>query len=148
MIYQSNSDIQTKKIAQALAQKLLSSPKLKVLALTGNLGVGKTTFAQGFAKGLGIKERIISPTFILMRQHHIPKTSKVFYHLDLYRLDNPQEIKELGLSDLFNTNGMVLIEWAEKIEDKLPQQTIKIRLEKTSINGRKITIEDLKLHGL
>jgi len=135
--YQTNSLEETQKIASDLAKKM----KPGVIALYGDLGAGKTTFTQGFAKGLGIKDKIISPTFVLIRQHQIPNKKQVFYHVDMYRIDNPASIKELGIEDLLNTkDDLVLIEWAEKIEDFLPKNSTKIFIKTTSENQRQITI--------
>ncbi|MBI2596158.1 tRNA (adenosine(37)-N6)-threonylcarbamoyltransferase complex ATPase subunit type 1 TsaE [Candidatus Daviesbacteria bacterium] len=137
MVHKSSSAYQTQKIAQNLAKKY----KLKgdILALTGDLGSGKTTFAQGFAKGLGIKEKIISPTFVLIRQHKIPGTQRTFYHIDLYRLDIIEDIKSIGIKEILeDKDNLILIEWAEKIEKLLPDSTLKIHFEKTSDLGRKI----------
>ncbi len=137
MKYQTNSLEETQKIASDLAKKM----KPGVIALYGDLGAGKTTFTQGFAKGLGIKDKIISPTFVLIRQHQIPNKKQVFYHVDMYRIDNPASIKELGIEDLLNTkDDLVLIEWAEKIEDFLPKNSTKIFIKTTSENQRQITI--------
>ncbi len=108
-----------------------------VVALSGTLGAGKTAFVQGLAKGLGITERIISPTFILMRQYNN------LYHLDLYRLEKEleEEIENLGLPQIWNQDSnIVVIEWAEKIKDLLPQNTIFITFEVLAENRRKITI--------
>ncbi len=82
--YQSNSRYDTRKIALKLAKK----EQGRVFALTGELGAGKTIFVQGFAKGLGIKEKMISPTFVLIRQYKIPETKKILYHIDLYRTED------------------------------------------------------------
>src|SRR3989338_6074522 len=103
--YISRSEDETKAIAAKLAEVSQSN----IFALTGNLGTGKTIFAQGFARGLGIKDKIISPTFVLIRQHSIPDTSKVFYHIDLYR---PENFNHLGLGEILSDkNSVVLIEW-------------------------------------
>ena len=113
-----------------------------VIALSGELGAGKTTFVQGFAKGIGVKDRIISPTFVLMRQHQIPKSEKMLYHVDLYRLEGEVNIDELGLKDLFiDPNSIVIIEWAEKIKNLLPKNTTFIELEKLSENSRSIEVK-------
>ena len=96
----------------------------EVIALTGNLGAGKTTFVQGLAQGLGIKDRLISPTFILMRQY---QGELDLYHLDMYRLEANfyEEIRNLGLSDVWGKEkNVVVIEWAEKIKEYLPDNTI------------------------
>ena len=130
-----SSGEETKKVAENLAKKITSG----VVALTGELGAGKTTFVQGFAKGLDIKDKIISPTFVLIRQHKFKLG--VLYHIDLYRLENDINIKELGIKELMsNTNNLVLIEWAEKIEKGLPEKTIRINIQKINVNKRLITV--------
>lgn len=122
------SNLETQKLAGKLAKNFKSG----VIALSGDLGAGKTTFVQGFAKGLGIKDKIISPTFVLIRQH------RQLYHVDLYRIDN---FKELGLEELFSDkNNIVLIEWAEKIKNLLPKNTIWIHFKMLSENTREITL--------
>lgn len=134
--YKSASAEETKKIAANLAKEITQG----VIALSGNLGAGKTTFVQGFARSLGIKDRIISPSFVLIRQHPIPKTKKILYHIDLYRLVDEKEFNQLGLTDLYSDpNNIVLIEWAEKLKD-LPAKTIKINIEKKENNKRLIII--------
>lgn len=136
MKYISYSDVDTKQIAFKLANNL----KNNIIALTGSLGAGKTTFAQGFAEGLGIKDKILSPTFVIQRIHKIPNSKKVLHHIDLYRLENEKDFENLGFYDLFsNLNNIVLIEWAEKISH-LPKNTIKIKIEKKDKDKRIITI--------
>ena len=94
---------ETQKVAYKLAQKYRKG----IFALVGDLGAGKTSFTQGFAKGLGIKDKILSPTFVLIRQHGIPETEGLLYHIDLYRIDS---LKQLGLEELFSDqNTTVLI---------------------------------------
>lgn len=141
MRYTSSSPEETQKIAADLAQKYKDGG---IFALSGPLGAGKTTFIQGFAQGLGVKERLLSPTFVIIRQHEIPgnKESKL-YHVDLYRLDEITEIEGLGLAEIFsNPKNIVFIEWAEKIGNLLPKHTIKIYLEIISENTRQIRIEE------
>ncbi|MBI2600808.1 tRNA (adenosine(37)-N6)-threonylcarbamoyltransferase complex ATPase subunit type 1 TsaE [Candidatus Daviesbacteria bacterium] len=133
--YITSSAKETKDLAKKLAKKY----KQGVIALSGELGAGKTTFVQGFAEGLGIKEKIISPTFVLIRQHQIPDTKKTLFHIDLYRLDNKEAIKNLGVEDFFS--DLVLIEWAEKGLDLLPKNTILINFEKIDANKRLIRVE-------
>lgn len=134
--YLTHSEEETKQIADKLAKQLSND----VIALTGELGTGKTTFVQGFAKGLEIKEKIISPTFVLIKQHQVPKTNKVLYHIDLYRLENEKEFKSLGLEEIItNPNNLVLIEWAEKITNLLPKNTTWIKIKKTK-DARLITV--------
>ncbi|MBU0776901.1 tRNA (adenosine(37)-N6)-threonylcarbamoyltransferase complex ATPase subunit type 1 TsaE [Patescibacteria group bacterium] len=116
----------------------------ETLALTGELGSGKTTFIQGLAEGFGIKGRIISPTFILMRKYVASKFD--FYHIDFYRLEDglENEVKNLGVDDTWGKNdNVVAIEWAEKIENVLPQEVIWIRFENLGEDKRKILIEGI-----
>lgn len=118
---------ETKNFAEDLAKDFL---KGGTIALSGGLGAGKTTFAQGFAKGLGIKDKIISPTFLIIRHYPIPYQKNFFYHIDLYRLVNI-DITNLGLKEILeDPTNIVLIEWAEKINNYLPNHTKKIRLKK------------------
>lgn len=134
--YITNSDKETK----ALARKLAGKYKQGIFALTGELGSGKTIFVQGFAKALGIKEKIISPTFVLIRQHRIPETLQTLYHIDLYRLENLTNIEQLGLQEIWsNPNSIVLIEWAEKLK-ALPKGTVKISIQKEGPNKRRIIV--------
>lgn len=135
--YITKSDTETKNLAKILSKKL----KSKMIALSGPLGSGKTTFVQGFAQGLGIKDKIISPTFVLIRQHKIPGTKKTLYHADLYRLNSQKDLQELGLKDLFeDPNAIVLIEWAEKAKELLPKDTVFIYFKTSSDNNREIEI--------
>lgn len=134
--YISNSEEETKSIAAKLAKE----SKCNIFALTGELGAGKTTFVQGFAKGLGIKDKIISPTFVLIRQHPIPDTKKVLYHIDLYRLTN---LQDLGLQEIWSDpNNIVLIEWTEKLTE-LPKGTIQISIQIEGLNKRSFMIHNL-----
>jgi tRNA threonylcarbamoyladenosine biosynthesis protein TsaE len=105
----------------------------EVIALTGNLGAGKTTFVQGIAQGLGINDRVTSPTFILMRSYS--NQTLTLYHLDMYRLEDnfDEEVRNLGLKDIWGKpDTIVIIEWAEKIKHLLPVNTRYIKTwEKT-----------------
>lgn len=114
----------------------------ELLALTGELGSGKTTFAQGLAKGLGIKQRIISPTFILMRKYDLG--SKNFYHVDLYRLEDnvEREVRNLGIEEIWDDpKNIIVIEWAEKIKNMLPKNKMWIEFENLGEDKRKITVK-------
>lgn len=121
-----------------------------IFALTGDLGSGKTTFVQGFAQGLGIKTRIISPTFIIVRKYdipisHQPLTINHFYHIDLYRLEKnvEKEIINLGVDEIWNTPGnVVAIEWAEKIASVIPKEAVWIKFGTLGEEERRIQIND------
>lgn len=136
--FTSKSALETKQIAANLAKQI----KNGVIALNGELGAGKTTFAQGFAKGLGIKEKIISPTFVLIRQHQVPITNSILYHIDLYRLENGEDFKNLGIEELINDeNNLILIEWADKIKSYLPKNTLEIKINKINKDQRLIIVD-------
>lgn len=139
--YLTYSEKETKDLAKKLAATWQIHHKGKILALIGELGAGKTTFIQGFAKGLGIKEKIISPTFVLIRQHKVPDTTKTLYHIDLYRLDYVKYLEQLGLEEIWsNPNNVVLIEWAEKVEEFLPKGAVRIHIKKEGDQKRLIRI--------
>ncbi|OGE37406.1 tRNA (adenosine(37)-N6)-threonylcarbamoyltransferase complex ATPase subunit type 1 TsaE [Candidatus Daviesbacteria bacterium RIFCSPLOWO2_01_FULL_39_12] len=132
------------KETRQLAKKLAKERRYKVVGLVGELGAGKTTFVQGFAQGLGIKEKIISPTFVLIRQHKIPKSKKTLFHIDLYRLEMEREFEDLGLKEILqNPEAVVVIEWAEKIKSILPKIAALIYFKKLDDHQRKITIKTL-----
>lgn len=114
----------------------------EILALVGELGAGKTTFVQGLAEGLGIKGRVISPTFILMRKYDA--SDKDFYHVDLYRLEENvgKEIVNLGLTDVWEkSDSIVVVEWAEKARTSFPKATKWINFDNMGEGKRKITIK-------
>jgi len=142
---------ETKKLGQAIA-KLIISGKLKkrILALEGELGGGKTTFLKGFAKGLGIKERILSPTFILIRKFKISDSKfKNFYHIDCYRIEKEKEILKLGFKEIVkNSKNIVAIEWSDKIKNILPSNVLFLKFEILNAKKRNINISfSKKLRG-
>lgn len=140
MVHFSKSAEETQKVAEEFSKNLKGG---EVLALIGNLGSGKTTFLQGLASGLGIKKRILSPSFIIIRSQPIHNRNPLttFYHADLYRLEGKIDIKDLGLSEIFgDPTSIVAVEWAEKIKDQLPKETIFINFEYIDENTRKINI--------
>ena len=130
------------------AKKVQNRKSAVILGLQGDLGGGKTTFLQGFAKGLGIKEKILSPTFVLMKRFKIKnlpaqagKHFKNFYHIDCYRINNAKNIDELGFGDIIlNPKNIMVIEWAEKIKKILPKSTIIIKFNFIDKNKREIVI--------
>lgn len=132
---------ETKKLAAALAQKFIKKTPGKnalVFGLKGDLGSGKTTFIQGFARALGIRHRIVSPTFLIIRSYKIPKTKvigqrstvKSLYHIDAYRIKKYSELALLGFKKrISDPQNIILIEWAEKIKNVLPAKTIWLKFE-------------------
>ncbi len=130
-------------MASELAKEILRrSLRVSIIALRGDLGSGKTTFLQGFARGLLIKERILSPTFVIMRKFKIPSSGfDFFYHFDCYRLKRPKELLELGFKEIIQGNNIVALEWPEKVEKALPRKSLKIKFETIGENKRKISYE-------
>ena len=137
----SKSVDETREFARTFAVSKVQHKPL-IIALSGDLGAGKTAFVQGFAEGLKITDKIISPTFVLAREHKIPNTNQTLHHIDLYRLEENTDIKTLGIEDLLkDENNIVLIEWADKIKNLLPKTSVYINIEKLKGDSRKITIE-------
>ena len=135
-IFESHSAGETETFASGLAQNL---PPGSVLALYGDLGAGKTVFARGFARGLGLTEPISSPTFTIVQEY--PYNGKMFYHLDLYRIDNSDAAYAFGIDEfLYDKSAMTLLEWPERIEDILPARTIVLRIEHKGEEERLISI--------
>jgi tRNA threonylcarbamoyladenosine biosynthesis protein TsaE len=129
---------ETQKLGKQFVQGLKGG---EVIGLIGDLGSGKTTFVQGMAKGLGVKERVISPTFVFIRSYTLDPKPYTLYHIDLYRIDSVEEAKVLGLEEIWlDPQNIVVIEWAEKIESILPKKTVKIYCEYMGENQRKIRI--------
>lgn len=117
----------------------------QVYTLNGDLGVGKTVLTQGVAKGLGIEEPISSPTFTIIQEYEGGRLP--FYHFDVYRIGDLEEMEEIGYDDYFFGEGICLIEWANLIEEILPKNRITIVLEKDLEQGfdyRRITIEGIE----
>ncbi len=116
----------------------------EVYSLIGDLGVGKTVFTQGVANGLGIKESVNSPTFTILQVYDEGRLP--FYHFDVYRIGDIEEMDEIGYDEYFYGDGVCLIEWANLIEEILPEKYIRITIEKNLEKGfdyRKITFEEI-----
>ena len=128
----------TAKYAYEMASKAQTG---QVYALIGDLGVGKTVFTKGFAEGLGIEEPVSSPTFTILQIYEEGRLP--LYHFDVYRIEEPEEMEEVGFDDYIYGDGVCLIEWANRIEEILPEETIYIVIEKDLEKGmdyRKITV--------
>ena len=130
MEYDSYSPEDTFQIAYDLGRQ--ASPG-NVLCLIGDLGVGKTLFSQGFAKGLGIEESVNSPTFTIVQEYRDGRIP--FYHFDVYRIEDPDEMEEIGYTEMVYGDGVCLIEWADRIADILPDQFKKITISKQMEKG-------------
>lgn len=129
---------ETRLFGQEFASRLRGG---EILALTGELGSGKTTFVQGLAAGLGVEKRVISPTFILLREYKGEKLS--LWHLDLYRLEQnvAKEVQELGMEDIWDKKqNVVAVEWAEKIKGTIPKEALWIKFKNLGGDKRKITL--------
>lgn len=114
-----------------------------VYALIGDLGVGKTVFTKGFAQGLGITEPVNSPTFTILQIYEEGRIP--LYHFDVYRIEDPEEMEEIGFDEYIYGNGVSLIEWANRIEEILPDDCRIVRIEKDLSRGldyRKITVTE------
>lgn len=141
-IYTTQSHKETQKIGEDFAKEALKLPDKNgatLLALHGNLGAGKTTFIQGFAKGLGIKTKVLSPTFVIMKKFKVNKKRfKTFYHFDCYRLKGG-EILELGFKEIISDpKNIIAVEWPEKIKKFLPKDTLKMEFKFIDLDKRKI----------
>lgn len=139
MTYTSSCAEDTFEIGKALAEQAQPG---QIFALSGDLGTGKTVFAKGFARGLGIDEPVSSPTFTILQIYEEGRLP--LYHFDVYRIEDPEEMEEVGLDEYLEGDGVCLIEWAERIEDMLPAEYGRITLEKDPEEGfdfRRIIVE-------
>ena len=134
---------QTRRFGRQLARHLRGG---EVIALIGDLGAGKTVLVKGMAVGLGIKHRVSSPTFVLMRVYPVQphKTIRRFVHVDAYRVRHAAELLEIGLVDyLGQPDTVTVIEWADRVREILPHKTIRVQMEHgKSFNQRKLTVKN------
>ena len=140
MVLETRSPEQTFQIGVDLAKRAVPG---QVFTLTGDLGVGKTVFTQGFAHGLGITEPVNSPTFTIVQVYESGRLP--FYHFDVYRIGDVEEMDEVGFDEYVMGEGVSLIEWANLIEEILPEKRTEIIIEKDLQEGfeyRRITIEE------
>jgi tRNA threonylcarbamoyladenosine biosynthesis protein TsaE len=142
MVIETRSPEETFRLGEELGRKAVPG---QVFTLTGDLGVGKTVFTQGLAKGLGIEEPVNSPTFTIVQVYEEGRLP--FYHFDVYRIGDVEEMEEVGFEDYVMGDGVSLIEWADLIEEILPEKRTRILIEKDLEQGfdyRKITVEELE----
>ena len=139
MIYESYKPEDTFAIGERIGRE--AEPGM-LCTLTGDLGVGKTVLTQGIAKGLGIEEPVNSPTFTIVQVYESGRIP--LYHLDVYRIGDPSEMEEIGCEEYFYGEGLCIVEWADLIEELLPEQRTEIMIEK-GFDYRRITIKEVGL---
>lgn len=142
MIIETKNAKETFQLGEKIGEKALPG---QIYTLNGDLGVGKTVFTQGVASGLGIQEPVNSPTFTILQEYEGGRLP--FYHFDVYRIGDIEEMEEIGYDDCFFGEGICLIEWAQLIEEILPENVISVTIEKNpakEFDYRKITIEGLE----
>lgn len=140
MILETNGPEETFELGRELGAR---ADRGAIYCLNGNLGVGKTVFTQGFAKGLGIEGTVNSPTFTILQQYGGGRLP--LYHFDVYRIGDVEEMEEIGYEDCFYGDGVCLIEWSNLIEDILPDRVTSITIEKDMDRGfdyRRIVVEE------
>ena len=135
MKFMTNSPAETEKLGQALAQKLTPGT---VIAYEGDLGAGKTAFTRGLAKGLGASEPVTSPTYTIVNEYLSGRLP--LFHFDMYRLTCADDLFDIGWEDYLDRGGICAVEWSENVSDAMTN-AVRIRIEKTGIDSRKITIE-------
>jgi tRNA threonylcarbamoyladenosine biosynthesis protein TsaE len=142
MVIESNSPEETFRVGKELGERAYAG---QVFTLTGDLGVGKTVFTQGLAKGLGIDEAVNSPTFTIVQEYDGGRLP--FYHFDVYRIGDIEEMEEVGFDDYVMGEGVSLIEWADLIREILPDKRTEILIEKNLERGfdyRRITVTQIE----
>lgn len=142
MTIETNSPEETFKLAEELGRKASAG---QVYTLNGDLGVGKTVFAKGFASGLGITDEVNSPTFTILQEYEGGRLP--LYHFDVYRIEEPEEMEEVGYEDYFYGDGVCLVEWADMIRELLPDDAISVEIFKNPEKGfdyRRIVVNGVK----
>jgi len=139
MIYETCSAEETFALGKKMGETASAG---QVYALIGNLGAGKTVFTQGFAEGLHVEGPVVSPTFTILQVYVDGRLP--FYHFDVYRIEEPEEMDEIGYEECFYGDGVCLVEWADQIADLMPPGTIRIEIDREREKGdsfRKITVK-------
>jgi tRNA threonylcarbamoyladenosine biosynthesis protein TsaE len=135
--YESNSVLETEALAADLARSLRGG---ECVALYGELGAGKTQFVRGLVRGLGGKPRAVSsPTFVLLNVYDCGRLT--VYHLDAYRVGGAEDFEAIGFTELLDQNGVVVVEWAERIKDLLPEDRIDVSIEPLGNHRRRIEMK-------
>lgn len=137
MTYITHSAQETVDLGEKIGSLLKSGD---VIAMTGTLAAGKTTITKGIAKALGITDVVTSPTFCLISEYE--GTKMPLYHMDVYRLDGPEDFINLGVEDMLDGDGVCIVEWSEKVSSELPKRTIKIEITPLEDGSRQIKIDN------
>lgn len=137
MTYITHSAQETVDLGEKIGSLLKSGD---VIAMTGTLAAGKTTITKGIAKALGITDVVTSPTFCLISEYE--GTKLPLYHMDVYRLDGPEDFINLGVEDMLDGDGVCIVEWSEKVSSELPKRTIKIEITPLEDGSRQIKIDN------
>ena len=135
MVYYTNSDKETEAIGEAFGRSVKDGT---LIAMYGDLGAGKTAFVRGMARGMGISERVSSPTFTIVNEYLGDRT---LIHFDMYRLGSADELFDIGWEDYLARGAVCAVEWSENVEEAFYGDEIRLTIEKTSDTSRKITIE-------
>ena len=141
MVFLSNSPEETEKIGAELGRRL---PPGTVIAFRGDLGAGKTAFTRGLAQGLGIRERVTSPTYTIVNEYLTGRLP--LFHFDMYRLGSADDLFDIGWEDYLERGGVCAVEWSERVAEALTG-AVTVTIEKTGDTARRITIEGEGEHG-
>ena len=137
MLTVTNSAAETRALGEKRASRLKAGD---VVVLEGELGAGKSELARGIARGLGVTETVTSPSFTILNVYESGRCP--LYHFDWYRLESEEELYELGMDEYLGGDGIAVVEWAERCPDAVPENVLRIRLEVTGGESRRITIDD------
>ncbi len=142
MLTMTNSAAETRALGERLADGL---ERGDVVILEGELGAGKSELARGIAKGLGVTETVTSPSFTILNVYESGRCP--MYHFDWYRLESEDELYELGMDEYLGGDGIAVVEWAERCPDAVPGRCLKVKLEVSGEESRKIEISDQRTEG-
>ncbi len=139
--FETHSPEETRALGRKLGEKAASG---ELFCLNGDLGAGKTVFVKGFAEGLGISEDVVSPTFTILQIYESGRLP--LYHFDVYRIGDPEEMDEIGYEDYFFGEGVTVVEWSDLIRELLPEDAVRILIEKTDggDDERRITVTEYR----
>ena len=141
MEYISNSPAETEALGEALAARLTAGT---VVAFTGDLGAGKTAFTRGLARGLGVPDRVTSPTFTIVNEYE--GSGPPLFHFDMYRLNGAGDLFDIGWEDYLDRGGICAVEWSERVEEALPEDAVTVAIARCPDheNWRVITVEGVE----